>query len=178
MICNTGGAIGSDTYFENISMQYNIAVKAFSYKTKFHNSINKVEILDDDYTEGIAKIKEANKILKRKNIDKYLNLLARNWAQVKYSHEIFAIGIIEDVNKGVVNGGTGYAIAMSILEGKLIYVFDQEVKCWYKWSHILNKFVKINYLPKITSDFAGIGTRNINECGILAIQELFKNSFK
>jgi hypothetical protein len=30
-----------------------------------------------------------------------------------------------------VQGGTGYAVGMAILEGKPVYVFDQERKTWF-----------------------------------------------
>jgi hypothetical protein len=62
--------------------------------TKSHQSDNKVEISDTDYNEGILEIRKANRILNRYGIEKYMNLLARNWAQVKYSEEVFAVGSI------------------------------------------------------------------------------------
>ncbi len=55
-----------------------------------------------------------------------MSLFARNWAQVKYSKQVFAIGTIikagEKSAKGyknksksdVVDGGTGYAVMMAI----------------------------------------------------------------
>lgn len=93
--CHSGGASGSDTYFSEIGKEFGVITKAYSYKTKYHTSDDKVEISDEDYEEGVLKVKEANsKILKRSGIDKYMNLLARNWSQVKYSNEIFAIGTI------------------------------------------------------------------------------------
>jgi hypothetical protein len=182
--CHSGGAKGSDTIFENICELLGIMVRAYSYKTPYHVSKNKIEISDKDFNEGCEKIKKANLFLKRKP-GKYINLLARNWAQVKYSDEIFAIGEIIPsgvFHKGyenlstysVVGGGTGWAVTMGILENKDIYVFDQVKNQWYTWSYIINDFkpydnVKINF-----DNFAGIGTREINENGILAINNLLK----
>lgn len=191
MICHTGGAIGSDSYFESISKSYGFNVNAYSYKTNYHNSNNKVEISEEDYHEGIVKIKEANKILKRSNIEKYMNLLSRNWAQVKYSSAIIAIGAIilpNDINSQgyknkakieVVDGGTGYAVMMGILETKLIYVFDQNKEQWYKWSYVIGKFITcdIPVLPEEITDFAGIGTRQLNNAGSEAINNFFKVNF-
>jgi len=188
--CHTGGAIGADTIWELYSMIYGANVKAYSYKTKSHKSKNKIEISEDDYYEGVEKIKKVNKILSRKNVDKYMNLLARNWAQVKYSKEIFAIGNIVkegDISKSgysvkckssSVDGGTGYAVHMGILAEKTIYVFDQKKLSWYKWSYILEDFLKIKDTPIIQStDFAGIGTRELSPEGELAIEEVFKKTF-
>jgi hypothetical protein len=189
-ICNSGGAIGSDSIFEEECLKRNVSVKAFSYKTPFHKSISKVEISDEDYLEGINEIKKANKIiLKRTGIDKYMNLLARNWAQVKYSEEIYAIGKIikpkeydgDYQNKStypVVSGGTGYAVAMGITNNKIIYVFDQTIECWFRYSYVINNFIKIDGIPEIkTNNFAGIGTRKINEAGKLAIKNLINKNF-
>ena len=188
--CHSGGAAGSDTLWELFCELYGIKTKAWSYKTKSHKSDNKIEITDEDYIEGIDKIKKANKLLGRKSIDKYMNLLARNWAQVKYSEEIFAIGCIvkegEKSKSGFivtskspsVDGGTGWAVMMAILNNKTVYVYDQIKESWYKWSYIIDSFVKIK-TPKIQSkNFAGIGTREINEAGKKAIEQVFIESFE
>ena len=188
--CNSGGAEGSDSYWELFAEIYGMSVNAFSYKTKKHKSPHKVEITEEDYEEGISKIKKANKSLKRKGIDKYMNLLARNWAQVKYSDEIFAIGHIVkngDTSKtgfivtsesDSVDGGTGYAIQMAIDSTKTVYVYDQDDKSWYKWSYIIDKFIKLKGTPLILcKNFAGIGTRNLNEYGKKAIEDVFAESF-
>ena len=118
-----------------------------------------------------------------------MNLLARNWPQVKYSQQVFAIGVIvnpgERGSKGyvsnakyqVIDGGTGYAVQMAINNIKDVYVFDQSKKCWFKWSYITSTFIKCDP-PKITSqDFAGIGTREINSDGIKAIEDLCSRTF-
>jgi hypothetical protein len=137
IVCHSGGAVGSDSEWENIGKEFGVKTKAYSYKTAYHVSENKVEISDDDYKEGIEEINKANKWLNRYGIHKYMNLLARNWAQVKYSDQVIAIGIIVRKgekspkgypNKGkfdMVDGGTGYACQMAINHEKEIYVFDQ-----------------------------------------------------
>jgi len=41
------------------------------------------------------------------------------------------------------------------------------------------RFVELNETPKITSEnFAGIGTRDINESGIKAINDVYEKTFK
>lgn len=190
IICHSGGAVGSDFYWENKTIEYGGKVKAYSHKTPKHTSPNKVEITDDDYLEGIEKVKRANLTLKRFGIDKYMSMLARNWSQVKYSDQIIAIGMI--VNPGkmgskgyyskspyqIVDGGTGYAIQLGINEGRSIYVFDQIQCSWFRWSYITSDF-RICDIPKLTSpNFAGIGTREINDYGIKAINDFFLYNFK
>lgn len=188
--CNSGGAIGSDTFWENIGEEFGVKTKSFSYKTKYHKSKNKVEISDTDYEEGVIQIKLANKVLNRWGIHRYMNLLARNWAQVKYSSEVFAIGYIikpgEKNIKGyknkskyeIVDGGTGYAVQMAINNNKPVYVFDQNENQWFKWSEILLRFKKIDMVKISYQNFAGIGTREITEKGIKAIKSVYDLTFK
>ena len=189
IICHSGGARGSDTYWEEIGKKYNVITKAYSYKTSSHNSPSKIEISDTDYNEGINEIKLANKFLLRPGIHKYMNYLSRNWSQVKYSKQTFGIGYI--VNPGskspkgyyskskyqTVDGGTGYAVQMSINHNRDVYIFDQLKECWFRWSYITNSFIKIDIPVIETTDFAGIGTREITHIGIQAIEDVYNKTF-
>lgn len=190
LVCHSGGAAGADTYWETIGDNYGVKTKAYSYKTKYHTTENKVEISDTDYEEGIKEITKANRTLNRYGIHKFMNLLARNWTQVKYSDEIFAIGIIvEPGKKGskgfynkskfeVVDGGTGYAVQMGINNGKFVYVFEQDKDKWFRWSYTSLKFIEVTKPLKISyENFAGIGTREIKPNGIKAIEEIYKLTF-
>jgi len=188
--CHSGGAAGSDTYWDIEGIPYNVKVKAYSYKTSYHTGKNKVEITDSDYEEGVDEINKANKVLGRFGINKYMNLLARNWSQVKYSTQIFAIGYIVEPGKKspkgyyskskyqTVDGGTGYAVQMGVNNNKDIYVFDQNIKSWFRWSYSTLTFIKLEKTPKITSEnFAGIGTREITTEGIEAIKDVYRKTF-
>jgi hypothetical protein len=187
---HSGGAEGSDTYWEKIGEEFGVKTNAYSYKTKYHQSPNKVEISDEDYEDGVKEIKRANIILNRYKIDKFMNLLARNWAQVKYSNQVFAIGqIVNPGQKGSrgyasrakyqsVDGGTGWAISMSIQNKKDIYVYDQIKLKWFRWSYLSMSFIELEETPKIkTQNFAGIGTRQINSSGIKAIKDVYLKTF-
>lgn len=188
--CHSGGAAGSDTYWENIGSKFGVKTKAYSYKTEYHKSPNKIEISDEDYNDGISEINKANKHMDRFGINKYMNLLARNWSQVKYSTQIFAIGTIIDPGKKsprgyyskskiqTVDGGTGYAIMMGINNKKDIFVFDQTKLSWFRWSYSSMSFIKLLETPSIeTQNFAGIGTREITESGIKAIEDVYNKTF-
>jgi len=190
MICHSGGAKGADSVFEELSGQYSIKTHAYSWKTKYHDSPNKVEITESEFKEGVTEINRANKILNRFGISKYMALLARNWAQVKYSKQVFAVGTIikpgKKDSKGyynkskmeIVSGGTGYAIQMAINNEREVYIFEQNIGKWFRWSYNSLRFVELPSCPKISEEnFAGIGTREINPSGVRAIRELFRNSF-
>jgi len=57
----------------------------------------------------------------------------------------------------VVQGGTGYAVGMAILEGKPVYVYDQEIGRWA--ANIGGTWKWLDEVPTLTTKFAGIGTR-------------------
>jgi hypothetical protein len=190
IVCHSGGALGSDTEWEIIGQGFGVKTRAYSHKTPLHQSPNKVEISEDDYKEGVLEVNKANKWLNRYGIHKYMDLLARNWTQVKYSDEIIAIGTIvrkgEKNSKGyynkgkydMVDGGTGYAVTMGINHQKEVYVFDQVRDKWFRWSYSSLRYVECK-CPKIThQNFAGIGTREIKSNGIQAIKDVYNKTFK
>lgn len=189
--CHSGGAEGADTFWEIKGKDYGVKTNAYSYKTPKHQSPNKVEISDEDYKEGIDEVNKANKWLGRYGIHKFMNLLARNWAQVKYSNQIFAIGrIVNPGEKGSrgyynkskyqsVDGGTGYAVQMAINNEKEVFVFDQFKDKWFRWSYTSMSFIEMSETPLIEyQDFAGIGTRDIKQNGIGAIESVYKKTFQ
>jgi hypothetical protein len=190
VVCHSGGAPGADTVWENNGVIYDVTTRAYSHKTPKHTSPNKVEISDDDYNEGVIEVNKANKFLNRYGIHKYMNLLARNWCQVKYSDQIFAISTIIKsgeknsrgyYNKGkfdIVDGGTGYAVMMGINNKKEVFIFDQIRDKWFRWSYSTFQFVEMKDVPSITSqNFAGIGTREIQPNGVKSIRDVYEKTF-
>lgn len=181
---HSGGAIGSDTWWGDVGAKYGVTSNHYYYSEKTPNG--NFEISQDDYEEGryeAAKAAAYNFGYKYDTMKDFR--IIRNWAQVKYSDAIFAIGhLVRPGEKlfpnqkndtrvalqGAVQGGTGYAVAMAILHNKPVYVFDQERKQWF--SHIDGKW-SISQTPILTKNFAGIGTRNINDDGKKAIEEVY-----
>jgi len=109
----SGGAVGSDRYWEITGKKYRfLNHNHFWYKFKNPYSSDDDEITEEQYQEGIIYVKKANLTLKRKNIERYLHLLSRNWQQVKNADTIFAIG--EFNTKTTLKGGTGWAVQMAI----------------------------------------------------------------
>lgn len=178
--CHSGGAEGADAYFEFFAKQYQVAVVAYSYKTKRHTSESKYELTDEEFKEGVENVWKANEVLKRSKINRYLNFLARNWFQVKKAQEIYAVSNLKKINNQLqVKGGTAWAVQMAIQAQKKVFVFHQDIDQWFYWDSFHMNFKELKEQPKITSHhFAGIGTRNINIFGVNAIEELFKNTFE
>jgi hypothetical protein len=187
-VLHSGGAIGSDLVFERVGARYGVRTRAYSYRTAYHDSPSKVEISDDDYAEGSKMVSRANENLRRFGIDKWMNLLARNWAQVKYSDQVLAIGTVVKPGEKYdgyecrartesVAGGTGYAVQMAIDEGREPWIFDQRLNIWLRWTRLETRFVEVDPPTIITNDFAGIGTRKITPAGIDEIIDLYSRTF-
>jgi hypothetical protein len=64
---------------------------------------------------------------------------------------------------------------MAIDVNKPVYVFDQERNKWY--TKLDEDWIEIG-TPTLTPNFAGIGTRNINQNGIEAIRDVYENTFR
>ncbi len=190
-INNSGGAFGSDKDWDDAGRERGFIKHNHYYigeKDRKNAPYGNVEITEDsiDYQEGRLEAAKAAAVTYgyQYSVMKDVRLI-RNWAQVKHSDAVFAIGHL--VNEGArlfpdipndtrlakvvaVTGGTGYAVQMAINSGKPVYVFDQVRKEWYKningeWSRSI--------IPVLTQRFAGIGTRNINEAGRQAIRDVY-----
>ena len=175
-ICFSGGAVGSDSMFSYFSIKKGFKVVDFSFDGHTTKSENRYILSAKQLKEGFEHIKIANERLDRniKNVQPYVrNLISRDWFQVKNSDAIFAIGLLQ--GEDMVFGGTGWAIQTSIDNNKPIYLFEQSFNQWYYYDYESNRFEIYEEVPTLTKKFAGIGTRNINDNGIKAIESLFKN---
>jgi len=182
---HSGGALGSDTEWENIGKKYGVTNHNQYWMNNKTPTGNK-EITKEDAIQGQQKVTIAARQMGRIEPTHQVRdeRLIRNWSQVKYSDAIFAITTLQKVNdemnygkKAKIvqgKGGTGYAIQMGINENKPVYVFDQLRDQWYKningeWSN--------SEIPVLTQNFAGIGTRELNNLGIKAIEDVYKKTF-
>ena len=182
---HSGGATGSDFYWGAVGERFGATSNHHYHgertmvKAPYGNTLQS----EDDFVEGIAKAQAAAASLKRPWNPSYADLLARNWNQVKYADAVFAVGHIVkpgeknakgyDVYAVQVDGGTGNAVQMAINEGKTVHVFDQQRGKWYK--NEKGKWAEED-TPTLTRNYAGIGTREINEAGKKAIQQVFEKT--
>lgn len=166
---HSGGAVGSDTVWGELSGQYGAVSEHYWHGKRTENGNH--EITEEEFEEGKEHVLEANKTLHRQPY-KYMNLLARNWMQVKNSDEIFGIGHFK--NK-VVDGGTGWAVQMAIDAGKIVNFYDQDRDVWGRY---INGKWERSDTPVLTKNFAGIGTRKLNDNGWMAIKEVCIKTFE
>ncbi len=175
-IGHSGGALGSDFEWDIIGRKYGITKfnhYYFGTKTPLGNSLITKEQLD----EGWQAILIANLILKRYGIVKYKNLLSRNYWQSKNSQAVYAISSIEDKT---ISGGTAWSIICSVIDSKPAYLFDQNQDKWFevsKHEKLSELIFKETEVPKLTQNFASIGTREINDKGKAAINAVYVKTF-
>lgn len=178
-ICHNGGCPGSDMAWETIGDEYGIKTIAYSFQGHTQYGKNRKILTIQELEEGLQHVVEASKTLKRnlQYAPRYVKgLLCRNWFQVKNSDAVFAIGKFLD--KLLVSGGTGWAVQMAVDNKKTIFFFDQPTKTWNKFNYDRMEFDKIDYIPKLTENFTGVGTREIDENGLNAIAAVFEETFK
>jgi hypothetical protein len=177
-ICNTGGALGSDITWEHHCIKAGIHVRSYSFTGHSSQSSRQSKIIlnEQELISAQPYVVKAAKNLRR-NLPKtnyVLNLLRRNWYQVKDADTVYAIGTIDE-NKQV-EGGTGYAVQMSVdnlvnsLTPISLNVFDQNVGSWFTWKH--KQWFQVDEPELPTKIFAGIGTRNVNPKGFTAINDI------
>lgn len=198
---HSGGAIGADHAWGVAASKYGVAVNHYmgdGFKTPHGNTV----VSTEQMKVGLVQARKAAKQLGRSmSTNEYVtSLLSRNWAQVDNSDAVFAVSDLlapsetgkatksgtRYMNKSgqtVVDGGTGYAVQMAINEGKPVYVFHQGTSQnyshevgWYKYDHVKKAFVKTEQ-PELTDSFAGIGTREINQKGVAAINAIVSAKF-
>lgn len=190
----SGGAYGADSEFGYWCSQYNIEQKHYycGEKSQTNAPNGNYPISHEDYLEGSMKVAEAANYLWNYSHKTMKDVrLIRNWAQVKYCDAVFAIGNLveegEPVTKSLtdnrryirefVGGGTGYAVAMALLAKKPIYFYEQNYKVWTVFNYEKNEFDVCKYTPKLTKNFAGIGSRVLTDAGKEAIHNLFTTTF-
>lgn len=190
----SGAAIGGDKYWESIGKNYKIG-KQVNYRPEDLSKLTKEQLEETEIA-----YKKAVKDLGRKELEKGTfagGLVRRDYLQAKAADTIFAIsaivkpgekdkkGYINKTKNEIVEGGTGYAVQMGINLGKKVYVFDQNKKQWFKAEKqtidLFEKEESVIFIPIETpildKKFAGIGTRELNESGKKAIENVYAKSF-
>lgn len=177
-ICHSGGCAGSDMFWEDRGKLYGVKTIAYSFYNHKQYGKHPQVLTVVELNKGFEHVMLANKSLRRypQGQPQYIkNLLARNWYQVINSEAVFAIGKFK--TKLIVDGGTGWAVQMGIDTKKPVFFFNQPTNCWNTYAYDTKEFRVMYELPKLTENFAGIGTRELNDNGKKAIIEIYKHTF-
>ena len=179
---HSGGAQGADMEWENQGIRYGVKTNAYSFGNHSQKSKNQCKLTLEELKEGATQAEKASHTLKRpwKYIEDkpYVkNLISRNWFQVKNADCVYAVGTFVKGSKKLVDGGTGWAVQMAAEKNIPVFLFEQEMNSWFLRGPTDTEFVRIDYTPTLTPNFAGIGTREINANGKAAIGEVYKQTF-
>ncbi|MCK5787456.1 MAG: hypothetical protein KAH32_00450 [Chlamydiia bacterium] len=170
---HSGGAKGADSAWDTVGAELGV-VNINHYYAGNKTPLGNIELTDEELAEGIVEVQKAGKILNKNPKKKTtLDLLGRNWFQVKNSTQVVGVANIAPDMK-TVEGGTGWAIAMAQLNNKDISVFNQRDNKWYEWS---GDIFTESSVPKLQANFAGIGSRQLTAEGTQAIRDAFNNTF-
>jgi nucleoside 2-deoxyribosyltransferase len=175
----SGGATGADTEWARVASKFGMSTTAHGFQgMKVGGGTPEIytpeQLKQNDAFIKTVNEKHLNRIFPMKptqyrdvQATEYANnLIRRNFYQVQNADAVIAIGRFKN---GKVDGGSGWAAYMGIEQNKPVYVFDQEKNKWFEWKN--GKFVQTNLNQvKSFTNFAGIGSRNINANGIRAIE--------
>lgn len=176
-ICHSGGCPGADMEWETVGREYGVKTIAYSFASHVQYGEHPYVLSDNELIEGYSRVQIAARSLHRpiEHLPKYIKyLLSRNWFQVKNAESVFAIGQFQNKKRTIVDGGTGWAVQMAIDEGKPVYVFDQTISDWFWYNKDEEKFEICEQIPQLTENFAGIGTRNLQQNGKDAIKHIYQ----
>lgn len=162
--------------WETQGEKYGVKTIAYSFYNHVQKGKNPKILTVSELAEGFEHVEIASVGLKRNPNVTYpyvKHLLCRNWFQVKNAEAIFAIA--KSMTDKVVKGGTGWAVQMAIDNNKPVYVFNQEANLWTTFIYPMGIFSPYGESLKLTENFAGIGTRDLNESGRDAIQKVMES---
>jgi hypothetical protein len=164
--------------WERIGETYGVETIAYSFPNHVQKGKNPKILTVAELNEGWEHVLIADRTLK-KNVEGLSStytrsLLCRNWFQVKNADAVFAIGRFDTFAK--VSGGTGWAVQMAVDNHKPVYVFEQDICLWSIFNYTDGLFAPLFAPLKLTVNFAGIGTRDINYEGREAIHQIYEES--
>lgn len=173
----SGGAKGSDSFWGKTAARFGIPQdQILHYYHGDKTPEGNTPLTEGQVAEGTVKAKQAAKALGRNWSSKAFvqNLLIRNWMQVKHADAVFAVGTFDPKNPTKLSGGTAYAVEMAIQHQVPVHFFEQEKGQWFTWDGAAWQETEV---PTLTQNFAGIGTRDLNDAGKRAIEAVFEKTF-
>lgn len=166
---HSGGAYGADTLWDTIGRRFGVVNHKHyrdSGNTKLSNTLNKsgvtaTALSSEQMETARIEIKKLLGVLYPNTTEG--NLQVRNYYQVINSNGIYAIATLNKDSNGV-TGGTNTAVQLGIKLNKPVYVWDLNTESWYKFD---GKQFVITDTPTLTRNFAGVGTRDIENYKVL-----------
>lgn len=171
----SGGLKGAESAFGQAAEKWSVKEVNFCYSGQKTNRQKNLNVLsDEELRRGDISMELVSKMMHRTyyETEKIRKVLQTIFHMINKGHQIFVIGkILED---NTVKGGTGWAVELAKLFNRPLSVFDQEKNGWYTWK----QGAWVQDTPQIEHEtFVGSGTRNLDENGRKAIEQLFADAF-
>lgn len=171
----SGGARGAEAAFGEVAEGYGVAEVNFTFDGHhIHRTKGVRRLTPEELAKGDVSMTEVAKRLHRDYSTRpwMRQILQSIWHQVNNGFQVFVVGTIQ--NDGTVKGGTGWAAELAKMWNRPLHVFDQERGHWFTWRND----TWIEDEPVIAHKaICGTGTRNLNDAGRKAIEDLFARSF-
>ena len=171
----SGGARGAEAAFGEVASEHGVNEVSFTFDGHhIQRRVNTRSLSPEDLAKGDVSMTEVSKRLHRDYSTRpwMRQILQSIWHQVNNGYQVFIVGVI--LNDGTVKGGTGWAGELAKMWNRPLHVFDQEQGHWFTWRND----TWIEDRPVIAHrTICGTGTRNLNEAGRKAIEDLFARSF-
>lgn len=171
----SGGHAGAEAEFGACAERWGIQEVNFSYaghKITRHSNI--IQLTEEELRKGDVSMEIVSRHMNRTyhEAEQIRRIIRQIFHIVTNADHIFAIGWILENN--TVKGGTGWGVELAKFFNRPVSVFDQKSNGWFTWQ--AQQWQPDE--PKIEQqDFAGTGTRKLNDEGRQAIQDLFERSF-
>ena len=180
----SGGANGVDLEAEKLARHYGLKVKVLI--PPCHPRRASVQPLTHlQLAEAIPTTRQvAARLNKQLENPISLQYIHRNYHVVKQAYMVLAMTSFDPERK-VCMGGTGWAVEMSKVLNKVLYVYDVERNIWFWYNPHQDLFYACDEmsdeqyaLPTLVKKTAIVGVRNIYDYpeALLELQETFKRS--
>ncbi|WP_025321829.1 hypothetical protein [Deferrisoma camini] len=171
----SGGARGAEAAFGETAAKHGVAEVNFTFeghhiqRTESTRSLSANELAKGD----VSMVEVAKRLGRDYSTRPWMRQILQSiWHQVNNGYQVFVVGTIQ--NDGTVKGGTGWAAELAKMWNRPLHVFDQERGHWFTWRND----TWIEDEPVIAhKTVCGTGTRNLNDAGRKAIEDLFARSF-
>jgi hypothetical protein len=175
----SGAAAGAEAEFGACAERHGIEEVNFTFDGHKDVRARGIRVLNhEELQAGDVSLEYVSRLMHRRYTEGPMirKVLQTLWYQVNNGQEIYVIGVI--LEDGTVRGGTGWGAEFAKLCNKPLYVFDQEKDGWFEWTGSDWK-AHGKTAPTITHPhFTGTGTRQLQNNGRQAIEDLFTNSFE
>ena len=180
----SGGANGVDLEAEKLARYYGLPVHVF-IPPCHPRKASILPLTHQQLAEAIPLTTQvANRLNKQLTNPISLQYIHRNYHVVKQADMVLAFTCLQPQRK-VCMGGTGWAVEMSKVLNKVLYVYDVERNMWLWYNSHQDLFTACDQmseeqyaLPALVKKTAIIGVRNIYHYpeALLELQETFKRS--